>query len=518
MKKLITALVLIALLVTPLIGQGRTESADKPVTIELWYGAAMTEAGPIPEDWVGFDLIREKLNINLKLSAVPSNPNDQDMKIQAAAAGNNLPDVFFVSRPVLLNLVKQGLVANLDNFYEMMPNRTARYHDEHSIKFSTINGSNWGMSVPASVEGQEALVIRKDWLDNLGLDVPTNLDELFEVLRAFTFDDPDGNGKHDTFGFGAFLENNATFKGYPGSRFWPIMGAFGVTGMWQFDEQNLGLAIYKEGFYDFMVYMKKIIDAQVIDPNWLAYKKDDFRAAWKQGKFGVMYEQWVALSGESNYLPFDLNFPEGEWVVVDAPMGPTGEQAVGSLDMGYRIYAVSQKAVNQGKLEAIARLFDWMGTDEAYYLLGYGTLGKNYVLDENGQPSAGDLGDNSFLGPIGQVQTQLRNNVFLNTDEEILVRFPDYVARNSKKAMSPLSYRTAMAEQPWKLAVGSGSMPVPSNDVQRYYEQSLAEFLTGRKQLTRANWQSFIDQFNKMGGKEWNDAGVAYMRENSLVQ
>ena len=45
------------------------------------------------------------------------------------------------------------------------------------------------------------LLIRKDWLDNLGLEMPTNAEELLEVMRAFTEDDPNGSGAADTIGF-----------------------------------------------------------------------------------------------------------------------------------------------------------------------------------------------------------------------------------------------------------------------------------------------------------------------------
>ncbi|MBO1722884.1 sugar ABC transporter substrate-binding protein, partial [Extibacter sp. GGCC_0201] len=48
-----------------------------------------------------------------------------------------------------------------------------------------------------------SFLIRQDWLDNLGLYMPTTAEELLDVMRAFTFDDPDGNGKDDTYGFTA---------------------------------------------------------------------------------------------------------------------------------------------------------------------------------------------------------------------------------------------------------------------------------------------------------------------------
>ncbi len=42
--------------------------------------------------------------------------------------------------------------------------------------------------------------IRKDWLDKFGLDIPETIDELYEAVKLFTENDPDGNGKDDTVG------------------------------------------------------------------------------------------------------------------------------------------------------------------------------------------------------------------------------------------------------------------------------------------------------------------------------
>ena len=491
---------------------------NEPVTIELWYGAAITEAGAVPDDWAGYQILKDKYNINLKLTALPSNETDQDVKIQAAGAANNLPDLFMVSRTVLTNLVKQGLIASVDDMYDKMPTRTAQQYDAASRAHTTINGKSYGLASPGSIAKNEGLLIRQDWLDKLGLKAPTTLDELYDVLYAFTFNDPDGNGKNDTYGYGAFVESNSVFKGYPGTRVWPLMGAFDVAGLWSMNSETLGLNVFRPEFYDFMVFFKSLCDENLIDPNWLSYKKDDFRAAWKQGRFGVMYEQWAALSAESNYKPFDTNFPEGEWMVINPPLGPEGKSSTGALDKQFRIYAVSAKAQKEGKMEAIERLFEWMGTEEAYYLLGYGTEGVNYVFDENGKVSKGDLGDNSFSGTVGQIQTQLRNMVFFNDAKENAVRFPDYLTANSKKIISPTTYLDQMGKTNWTSAVGSNSMPTPNADVFRFYEQSLAEFLTGARSLTPEGWAKFIEQFKAIGGEDWNNKGIAFAKDNGYAR
>lgn len=58
------------------------------------------------------------------------------------------------------------------------------------------------MAIPAgNLDGQQdVLWLRKDWLDNLGLEVPKTMEDLEKVLTAFVEEDPDGNGVDDTTG------------------------------------------------------------------------------------------------------------------------------------------------------------------------------------------------------------------------------------------------------------------------------------------------------------------------------
>lgn len=485
--------------------QGKNPSG--PVTIELWYGAAVTEAGPPPADWEALKIIKDKLNIELKLTALPSNNEDQDVKINTAAAANALPDLFMVRREVWTNLIKQGLIAPVDDLYPLMPERTKTHYDSDSIAFTTVNGKSYGLADPGSIAKNEGLLIRKDWLTKLGLKVPTTTDELFEVMKAFTYKDPDGNGKDDTYGYGAFIEINNFEEGL-GRRFDPIFGAFGVAGTWNMTKANAGLNIHKPEYYDALAYVKRMVDEKVIDPNWVSYKKDDFRAAWKQGRFGIMREQNAAYAAESNYAPFDKNFPNGEWVVIDPPKG---KQSVGVYTQGYRIYAVSAKAAKAGKGPAIAKLLEWMASDEGYYLLGWGKEGVNFVFDANGVPTVKGLPDESkgFSKPEIQPLTQLRNLVFYNGDIELKSRYPTYKTATSGKTMSALTVLRDMQKRPWTPAIGADTLPAPSADLKRFYEQGVVEFVIGARPLTKENWASWLSEFDRLGGAEWEKAGVS---------
>lgn len=520
MSMLLVLVAILALIAPPLFSQGAADkkASEGATVIELWYGAAVTEAGPPPEDWVGFQIIKDKLNIDLRITALPSSESDQDVKIQAAAAANNLPDLFMVRRDVLARLVPQGLIASVDDLYAKMPIRTAKHYDEVSRRNAVFNGKSYGLSDPGAIIKNEGLLIRKDWLDNLGLTVPKTTDELFAVMRAFTFNDPDRNGKNDTWGYGSF-EEVGNYEAWPGRRLQPIFGAFDADGTWDMTTSNAGLSVFKDGFYDAMAYLKKMVDEGVIDPNWLSYKKDDFRAAWKQGRFGIMREQNAAFAAESNYAPFDQNFPNGEWIVIDPPKGPKGHASIGPYTANFRVYAISAKAEKAGKKDKIAELLEWMASDEGYFLLGWGVEGVNYTFDANGIPVADGVPnpEYSFTGAKGQVVTQLRNMVFYNGDVELYARYPTYTTAVSKKQMSALDVLREMQTKDWTPSVGSDTLPTPNADLKRFYEQSLSEFITGKRVLNRANWNAWLDEFKKLGGQAWNDAGVAFAKENNLL-
>jgi len=495
-------------------------SADgDTVKIDLWYGAAVTEAGPPPSDWIALKIIKNKLNINLSLSALPSSENDQDVKINASAAANILPDIFMVRRDPFMNITRVGVIAPVDDLYPLMPHRTSLHYDEDSIAFTTINGKSYGLASPGTIAKNEGILIRKDWLDKLKLKVPVTMDEYIEVMKAFTFNDPNGSGRADTYGYGAFIEINNFEEGI-GRRFDPFFGAFGAAGTWNLSKKDPGLNVRKPAYFDALVFIKRMVDEKVIDPNWTSYGKDDFRAAWKQGRFGIMREQNAAFAAENNYAPFDKNFPNGEWIVIDPPMGPDGKKSVGVYTQAYRIYAVSTKAMRAGKGPAIAKLLEWMSSDEGYYLLGWGEEGTNFVFDKNGVPTVEGIPDpkKGFTMPETQPYTQLRNMVYYNSEIEMLARYPTYKAPTSGRMMSAFTILKDMQSRPWTSNIGGDALPAPNADLKRFYEQGVVEFLTGKRQLTRDNWNAWVAEFDSLGGLEWERTGLAAAEAGGYIR
>lgn len=501
-----------------------TDTPAKPVDIEMWAQATSTQAPAPPDDWIGYKIIREKLNINLKYVIIPTGA-DGETKLNAAAAANALPDFFqavstTTARNKIIELHKQGLIAPVDDLFKLMPTRVkTHYNDPATRALGQIDGKQMAFVEVPNLPRREGLVIRKDWLDKLGLKMPTTMDELFTVAKAFTEKDPDGNGKNDTYGLGGFFDDSWG----PGSRFAFFFGAYGVPDLWDWErmDSNFGLTVRRPEFYKALAEFRKWNEAKVIDPDWATIKRDEFRIRWPQGRYGIMWEDFCALSCAANYPKFDNNFPNGEWVPLPAPKGPDGKAYYGAFGGVGAFFAVSKKAIDAGKGPAIARLLEWMATPEGYYLCGFGVEGVNYKFDKDGVVTTEGLPDPTKAWNHESMArfTQWRNQLIFNNDpKEIKARYPDFKSVNGR-TISPMTFYNYFSTQPWLDSKAGQLIVNPANraDLQRFYNQNFQAFALGTRPLNEQTWSEFLRTLDaSLKANEWEvstrkilqDAGV----------
>ncbi len=488
-----------------------TQAPEKVVDIELWAQPSVTEQGPPPADWVVYKLLRDKYNINLKLVLTPTGA-DGEAKLNAAAAANSLPDLMQMvsgtsnNRDVMVRLQKLGLLGSVDSLLPLMPVRVkTHYDDAQRMKMGQIGGVQYGLVEPPPIPKREGYVIRKDWLDKLGLKPPTTLDEMFEIAKAFTEKDPDGNGKNDTYGLGGFINGVGL-----GDRFDFIMGAYDVPGLWDLrDPNSIKLNVRDPNYPKALAFFNKLVTAKVIDPDWPTLKRDDFRAKWKQGKFGIMWEDFSALASPSNYVTFDKNFPDGEFIPLPAPKGPDGKSWYRVDTSLSNIWCVSKKAIDAGKGPAIAKFLEWNANPEGYYLLGFGQEGKQYKLDKDGNITFEGLNPKEvWTAPESQMYTQLRNNLtFTNTPQELKVRYPAYTSIKGR-TVDQVEFLKFFQSQPWvagaKLQIIN---PLPkAADFNRYYNENIVQFALGQKPLNDTTWAAFLKGLDDLGAKTWEES------------
>jgi len=506
---------------------GNTAAAGNsgaPVDLVMWLDPASSESGPPPDDWIGYKTIKDKLNINLKFTMTPVGP-DGTTKLNALAASNSLPDLFQLSvgnRTLLFQYVKQGLLAPVDTLLPMMPERTAaRYSDDTLKKLDTVNGKLYGLQDTAKpgLFKRYGVFIRQDWLDKLGLKAPTTLDEFMTVAKAFTEKDPDGDGKNDTYGFGSFVDGGFGL----GGEFDPFFGAYGLPGAWDFsDPSNLSATITNPNYRKGLEFIAQLQQAKVIDPDWPTMKNDDFRARWKQGKYGIVVEDFCALSCGSNYSAFDTSNPNGVLVPIAPPKGPDGKNDVGWFTAGSGTnLVVSKKAQDAGKFDAIARLLNWAQSDEGYYMLGFGVKGVNYNQDASGNfTKDGITADNAWDSKQSQRILQLKWLAYRGTDQELQARYGPYKTKLGRDMNPAGVYYKATNSSPYVDATAASIIPPAANaaDLNRYVSENLVQFALSQKPINDSTWKTFTDGLNGLNFSQYVESSKQAIKAAGFIK
>ena len=151
----------------------------------------------IPNDHPAIRALEQHTGYNIRLEYILNANYNESMNTRLAA--RDLPGIVVVTGntdPIVLSAT-YGAFWDITDVYEQYPN-LARANKDVMNNIS-ISGRYFGFYRERDV-GRAGMVYRSDWLRNVGLNEPRTLDELYNVLRAFTNNDPDGNGRPDTFG------------------------------------------------------------------------------------------------------------------------------------------------------------------------------------------------------------------------------------------------------------------------------------------------------------------------------
>lgn len=229
---------------------------------------------------------------NTKIEMIHTPFSERDAKRNALITAGDVPDIFWVGDIATAKEMKEeGLLADLtDVINAVYPEFFEEYGDE--VKKVPINDDGIYMIPNFSAGYPTALTIRADWLENLGLDMPTDLESFAEVMHAFTYDDPDGNGVDDTYGLNAGL-----VQGY--ANFNTIFGAYGIAAdkPLLLEDGTVTTWVKHENFLDAVKYIKGLFDDGVITPDYLTIPAmSEWEYLWT-GKAGALDMLASAVTG-----------------------------------------------------------------------------------------------------------------------------------------------------------------------------------------------------------------------------
>jgi multiple sugar transport system substrate-binding protein len=271
---------------------------------------------------------------------------DFETKLSAAASSHTLPDVVVDDAAQLGNFKTQGIIQEIDRSkISGQDQLTPRAWD--SAK--DLDGKYY--AVPFSAQAN-LLLIRSDWLAKLNLQAPKTWDDVLTVAKAFTAQDPDGNGKADTYGLAV---PGSTTRGYISwywsSLLWQAGGSyFASAGNGKFTATlDSPQALASVQYFENMFCTNK-----VVQPSTLNDTTTETNKAFQTGVTGMYF------TGPYAFATMDATAIKGKYIVVAPPAGPAGQQ---TLAEGTDIYLMAAGKTGESK-----KLAEYMVTPEAQKL------------------------------------------------------------------------------------------------------------------------------------------------------
>lgn len=379
---------------------GNAKPTEKPaetnklIKLSFYNSLGYRQTTPMPP--LDKDPIRQMIqkDNNIELEMILGGENWKD-KLNVLISSNQIPDIIgFPDRASAVKYYDQGLLADLDDLLKETPDLVKAF-DQSRWAPMKYKGKTIGIPGVEPVGGVNGWWINNDWLKKLNLKVPTTSAELLEVMKAFTFNDPDGNGKNDTYGFVGMLPKDGSLGYSPAGAngFQQIFWMFGVQPNYV-DMKDGKVIVHNTDprMKEALAFIRSMIEAKVVDPDWVTID-DGLKRDQKmyQGKVGIMIEDWRRMEPADQKKMKDIGGATPDWKQIAPPKGPTGDQILDVKPFQTSLWGISKEAMKDKDkaLRAVKLLSYFYTNNEGYKASAYGLKGQTYN-ETNGQPKLVD--------------------------------------------------------------------------------------------------------------------------------
>ena len=314
-------------------------------------------------EWILSDVTEEKTSLAM------SNPSTMPMIMtwSGAITGN------------VVNYAKAGAFVDLNDYIwdsEKYPNLSQM--NKNVAETLSVDGKL--IAIPRTRDiGRYGLSYRQDWADKLGIEEPKTVEDVYNMLYAFTYDDPDGNGKNDTYGM--------EMTSYTGP-FDIVQTWFGVGNGWIEQDGQL-IPVHQQAEYkEALDWLRKVYQDGLMPADWAVRTTDTWSNGCKTGESGVYIDVmdggrriWDYFNTEATFTPSVVNPDEAASMNLLGAIN--GKTLATSGYNGYFTLSASTCDTPE-KIEAALNFLDKLNDNDMRLLTEYGIEGVNYEVDENG--------------------------------------------------------------------------------------------------------------------------------------
>lgn len=463
------------------------------------------------ESWPVEQAARELTGVHLKAATFGTNTPSSKEAHNLMLASGDIPHI--VGGDKIKDMVNeygpQGAFVPLNDLIDEHAPNIKAFFDKYPDKKSAVqafDGNNY--YIPYLPDGKygRAYWMRQDWLDALGLEVPTNVDELYAVLTAFRNDDPNGNGIKDEVPFFA--------------RQWPEL--LRLVTFW--DGRSSG----SDTYHDFMVadgkvthgyagdgyregikniakwYQEGLIDAEVFT------RGSSAREFLLSENLGGMTHDWFASTSGYN-VSLKEKVPGFDLAVIAPPASVSGRQLAEHRRIPVKPDGWAIAHTNPDPVTTI-KYFDFWFTEEGRRLANFGVEGEQYDMVD-GKPIFKE--EFKAQGPINsslyQVGSQVQRGYFQDFNYEIQWTNP-----SALKGIELYDAGDYLTDQFLGVAFNEEEQGVYDkkwSQVRDYMLEKQQAWILGSADV-EAEWDDYLATLDKMGFNDVLDAmNSAYSRQ-----
>ena len=331
--------------------------------------------------------------------------SEYNTRLNLAIASGDIPDVIMLNNQTQLRtLVEAGMVADITDAYEEYASENTKAFMSgdggNALDICTYDGRLYALPyMNATVYNVSLLWIRQDWLDNLGLQAPENMEDVIEIARAFTHDDPDGNGADDTYGL-AF--SDVLFDGTT-SLVGLFNGYHAYPDHWiTLDDGSIAYGGVQPEAKEALAALAEMYQEGLIDPDFAVKDTTKVSEEIQGRKFGMFFGR--------NWSGYNVGTTEDAWqgwTILPVPSIDDAETTYGVYNSSIGYYVISSECEHP---EALVQMMN-MYVDIVY---GDQTTGNDFITAYT------EEGERVGQSSLAIVQTLLPNHQTAHALEQLV--------------------------------------------------------------------------------------------------
>ncbi|AEI43091.1 extracellular solute-binding protein [Paenibacillus mucilaginosus] len=358
----------------------------EPFTINYWRAndAKLTASLQNFGEVAAYKKKAELTGITAKFTHPPL--GQQKDQFNLLIATNDLPDVIYYNWADAVGgpekMIEDGRIIRLNELIDQYaPNLKKIIESDPDVKkqITLDDGTIYMfplMKLDAlKLNATTGLILRKDWLNKLGLKEPATIDEWYSVLKAFKEKDPNGNGKADELPFtGNWGPGNLT-------KLHDFAPAFGIIGGFMMKGDKVAFGPVEPEYKKFLEEMAKWYKEGLVDPEILTndgkafdYKvTNNLAGSYVGGVFSGMGKYYNLMKDQAGF----------ELTGVPSALAPDGKS--------YAAFNLNQKVLTYGeaitssaskdKQKYIVQWMDFNYSPQGHALFNFGIEGESYTKE-----------------------------------------------------------------------------------------------------------------------------------------